>query len=233
MFRNLWENIRKEMPKKGRGKGEDLDPLKLPTRAADGAGSALRPLREDLQALGEAGHQGAALLHHRLPEHRHLEAGLRLHLRLSPEERGRHNDAGERPARTVPQFRRDHGNPLPARTRCSSTASSSNPAMRSTTISATWLPTRSSASAARSSSEPATREPAENITDQELLREVMNTVGKPGQLGGSSAASSPSPCSPRAGMPTPSPTFSAFAPSARSFSASRSSAARCAASPTT
>src|SRR5437588_2719889 len=25
----------------------------------------------------------------------------------------------------------------------------------------------------------------ENITDQELLREVMNTVGKPGQLGGS------------------------------------------------
>ena len=27
--------------------------------------------------------------------------------------------------------------------------------------------------------------PAENITDQELLREVMNTVGKHGQLGGS------------------------------------------------
>src|SRR5260370_29622518 len=26
---------------------------------------------------------------------------------------------------------------------------------------------------------------AENITDQDLLREVMNTVGKPGQLGGS------------------------------------------------
>ncbi len=25
---------------------------------------------------------------------------------------------------------------------------------------------------------------ADNITDQELLREVMNTVGKPGQLGG-------------------------------------------------
>src|ERR1700722_13867555 len=32
MFRNLWENIRKEMPKKGRGKGGELDPLKLPTR---------------------------------------------------------------------------------------------------------------------------------------------------------------------------------------------------------
>jgi type III restriction enzyme len=32
MFRNLWENIRKDMPKKGRGQGEELDPLKLPTR---------------------------------------------------------------------------------------------------------------------------------------------------------------------------------------------------------
>jgi type III restriction enzyme len=32
MFRNLWENIRKDMPKKGRGKGGDLDPLALPTK---------------------------------------------------------------------------------------------------------------------------------------------------------------------------------------------------------
>src|SRR6202162_413786 len=32
MFRNLWENIRKDMPAKGRGKVEELDPLKLPTR---------------------------------------------------------------------------------------------------------------------------------------------------------------------------------------------------------
>jgi type III restriction enzyme len=29
-YRNLWENIRKEMPKKGRGKGGELDPLELP-----------------------------------------------------------------------------------------------------------------------------------------------------------------------------------------------------------
>ena len=32
MYRNLWEHIRKDMPKRGRGKDEDLDPLKLPTR---------------------------------------------------------------------------------------------------------------------------------------------------------------------------------------------------------
>lgn len=32
VFRNLWENIRKDMPKKGRGANQELDPLKLPTR---------------------------------------------------------------------------------------------------------------------------------------------------------------------------------------------------------
>ncbi len=32
VFRNLWEHIRKDMPKKGRGQSEDLDPLKLPTK---------------------------------------------------------------------------------------------------------------------------------------------------------------------------------------------------------
>src|SRR6266581_261163 len=32
MYRDLWENIRKDMPKKGRGQGGELDPLKLPTR---------------------------------------------------------------------------------------------------------------------------------------------------------------------------------------------------------
>lgn len=32
MYRNLWEHIRTDMPKKGRGKGRQLDPLSLPTR---------------------------------------------------------------------------------------------------------------------------------------------------------------------------------------------------------
>ncbi len=32
MFRNLWEHIRKDMPKKGRGKAGSLDPLRLPAR---------------------------------------------------------------------------------------------------------------------------------------------------------------------------------------------------------
>ena len=145
----------------GARQGRRTRPAQAADPAADGAGGALRPLREDLRALGGGGHQGAALLHHRLPEHRHLQAGLRLHLRLPAEERRRHDDAGERAPGAVPQLRRDHRQPAArARTRCSSTASSSKPAMRSTTTSAAWPPTRSSGSAARSSSAPATPAPA-------------------------------------------------------------------------
>ncbi len=32
MFRNLWEHIGKKMPKKGRGKGKEMDPLKIPVQ---------------------------------------------------------------------------------------------------------------------------------------------------------------------------------------------------------
>jgi type III restriction enzyme len=32
VFRKLWEHIRKDMPKKGRGKNKELDPLSLPTK---------------------------------------------------------------------------------------------------------------------------------------------------------------------------------------------------------
>ncbi len=32
IYRNLWENIRGDMPRRGRGNGQELDPLKLPAR---------------------------------------------------------------------------------------------------------------------------------------------------------------------------------------------------------
>ena len=114
MFRDLWENIRKDMPKKGRGKGEDLDPLKLPTRLQTALEALYGHYEKTFKLWAGRGHPRAALLHHRLPEHGHLEARLRLHLRLPPQERRRHHDAGERPPRAVPQLRRDHGNPLAA-----------------------------------------------------------------------------------------------------------------------
>jgi type III restriction enzyme len=46
------------------------------------------------------------------------------------------------------------------------------------------------------------RREAEGLTDQDLLREVMNTVGRQGRLGGGIAAWSPFRCSPKDGTPT-------------------------------
>ena len=72
---------------------------------------------------------------------------------------------------------------------------------------------------------------ADNITDQELLREVMKPWASLANSAARSAASSPFPCSRKAGMRIPSLTSSAFALLALSFSANRSSVARFAASP--
>lgn len=44
MFRNLWEHIRKDLPRKGRGSNQELDPLKAADALADGASGALWPL---------------------------------------------------------------------------------------------------------------------------------------------------------------------------------------------
>ena len=184
MFRNLWENIRKDMPKKGRGKGEELDPLKLPTRLQTALEALYGHYEKTFELWAGQGHQGAALLHRRLPEHRDLEARLRLHLRLPAQERGRHDHARERPARAVPQLRRDHGNPLPR---------PNTLLIDSEQLEAGDALDDNFRGMAADEIERFRREivertgdarAGENITDQELLREVMNTVGKPGQLGG-------------------------------------------------
>ena len=76
VYRNLWENIRKDMPKKGRGQGEELDPLKLPTRLQTALEALYGHYEKTFKLWEDKGIQGAALFHHRLPKHRHLEAGL-------------------------------------------------------------------------------------------------------------------------------------------------------------
>ena len=74
---------------------------------------------------------------------------------------------------------------------------------------------------------------AENLTDQDLLREVMNTVGKPGRLGeGIRCVVSVAMLTEGWDANTVTHVL-ACAPSGRSSCASRSSAAHCAASPTT
>ncbi len=56
-------------------------------------------------------------------------------------------------------------------------------ARRWTRTSATWRPARDRAVQARDAGAAAPSQQADNITDADLLREVMNTVGKQGRLG--------------------------------------------------
>ena len=55
MFRNLWDNIGKDMPKKGRGKGGELDPLKLPTRLLTAMEALYGHYEKTYNAWAEAG----------------------------------------------------------------------------------------------------------------------------------------------------------------------------------
>ena len=185
MFRNLWENIRKKMPKKGRGKAARARPAEPADAAADGARSALRPLREDVRALGakpastcrRASSSSATtpstsklvydyISGFHAEERRWHDARWtngRLALFRNFDETRQPPAAAEHAAdrQRAARIRRGARRQLPRR----------------------WPPTRSSGSAAKSIERTGDAHAADNITDQELLREVMNTVGKPGRLG--------------------------------------------------
>ena len=182
MFRNLWENIRKDMPKKGRGKADALDPLALPTR-----------LQTALQAL--YGHYEKT---YRLWE----DAGIRVppcfivvcnntstsklvYDYISGFHRA--NDDGTTTLENgrLPLFRNfdEHGNPLarPNTLLIDSEQLESGEALDDNFrgMAADEIDRFRREIVERTGD----RRQADNLTDQDLLREVMNTVGKPGRLG--------------------------------------------------
>jgi len=183
MFRDLWENIRKDMPKKGRSQGEELDPLKLPTR-----------LQTALQAL--YGHYEKTF---KLWEEKGIKAppcfiivcqntaisklvydfisGF-----LRKNEEGTTTLENGRLA-LFRNFDEITGNPLPR---------PNTLLIDSSQLEAGDALDDNFRGMAADEIERFRREivertgdarAGENITDQELLREVMNTVGKPRQLG--------------------------------------------------
>jgi type III restriction enzyme len=183
VYRNLWENIRKEMPKKGRGKNGDLDPLKLPTR-----------LQTALQAL--YGHYEKTF---RLWQERGLPVppcfiivcqntaiSKLVYDYVSGFYRQNEDGVSTLENGRLPLFRNfddTTGNPLPR---------PNTLLIDSEQLEAGDALDENFHKMAADEIERFRREiiertgdarAAENITEQELLREVMNTVGKPGQLG--------------------------------------------------
>src|ERR1700738_42342 len=185
MFRDLWENIRKDMPKKGRGQGEELDPLKLPTRLQTALQALYGHYEKTFKLWKDKGIkvppcfiivcQNTAiskLVYDFISGfHRKNEDGT------TTLENGR--------LQLFRNFDETTGNPLPR---------PNTLLIDSEQLEAGDALDDNFRGMAADEIERFRREivertgdvrAGENITDQELLREVMNTVGKPGKLGGS------------------------------------------------
>jgi len=185
MFRNLWENIRKDMPKKGRRHGEELDPLKLPTRLQTALQALYGHYEKTFTMWQEAGIsvppcfivvcQNTAIskliFDYISGFHRKTEDGS------TRVENGRlalfrnFDEVSENPlprpnTLLIDSEQLEAGDPLDASFR--EIASDEIERFRCEIIERTGDPRA-----------------GDKITDQELLREVMNTVGKAGQLGAS------------------------------------------------
>ena len=183
-FRNLWQHIRTKMPKKGRGKAQTLDPLNLPVELQ----TALEALYGHYQKTFDLWEQArisvppcfivvcnntstSKLVYDFISGfHRESEAGT------TTLENGR-----------LPLFRNfdEHGNRL-ARPRTllidSEQLESGDALDKNFRAMAADEIKRFRREIIERTGD---RRQAENITDQDLLREVMNTVGKPGRLGDS------------------------------------------------
>ncbi len=184
VFRNLWENIREDMPKKSRSSGGELDPLKLPTL-----------LQTALQALYGHYEKTFALWQEkkiRVPPCfiivcQNTAISKLVYDYVSGFTRTREDGSVALENGRLALFRNfdeSTGNPLPRphtllidseQLEAGDALDDKFRAMASDEIDRFRREITERTGDQRS---------AESITDQELLREVMNTVGKPGQLGG-------------------------------------------------
>ena len=184
MFRNLWENIRHDMPKKGRGKAKDLDPLALPTRLQT-ALQALYGHYEQTYRLWEQA--GISVPPCFIVICNNTSASKLVYDYISGFYR--ENDDGTKKVENgrLALFRNfdDDGNPLarPNTLLIDSEQLESGDALDDNFrgMAADEIDRFRREIVERTGD----RRDAENLTDQELLREVMNTVGKQGRLGGS------------------------------------------------
>ena len=183
MFRNLWENIRKDMPKKGRGKADVLDPLALPTRLQ----TALQVLYGHYEKTFNLWEDARV----RVPPCFIIVCNNTSTSKLVYDFISGFNRPNDDGTTTLVNgllalFRNfdEHGNPLarPNTLLIDSEQLESGEALDENfrAMAADEIDRFRREIVERTGD----RRQAENITDQELLREVMNTVGKYGRLGG-------------------------------------------------
>ena len=183
-FRNLWEHIRAAMPRRGRGKAEHLDPLSLPVELQTALEALYGHYQKTFELMDEARIEVPPCF---IVVCNNTSTSKLVYDYISGFHR--ENDDGSTTLENgrLPLFRNfdEYGNryPRPRTLLIDSEQLESGDALD-----------RNFRNMAASEIERFRREiiertgdrrQAESISDQDLLREVMNTVGKPGRLGDS------------------------------------------------
>ena len=183
-FRNLWEHIRSDMPKKGRGKGKALDPLSLPVELQTALEALYGHYQKTFELMQEANIDVPPCF---IVVCNNTSTSKLVYDYISGFQR--ENDAGSTTLVNgrLELFRNfdEQGNqyPRPRTLLIDSEQLESGDALDRNfrNMAADEIDRFRREIIERSGD----RRQAENISDQDLLREVMNTVGKPGRLGDS------------------------------------------------
>jgi type III restriction enzyme len=184
MFRNLWEHIRAKMPKKGRGKAEGLNPLDLPTQLQ----TALEALYGHYEKTFELwAKEKISVPPCFIVVCNNTSASKLVYDYISGFQRENKDGTTQLEFGRLPLFRNhdEHGNQLgrPRTLLIDSEQLESGEALDDN------FRGMASDEIERFRREIVERtgdsQAGQNITDQDLLREVMNTVGKAGRLGDS------------------------------------------------
>jgi type III restriction enzyme len=181
-FRNLWEHIGKKMPKKGRGQGKSLDPLSIPVELQT-ALEALYGHYEKTYALGQE--NGIKVPPCFIVVCNNTSTSKLVYDYISGFHRENEDGSTTLENGRLPLFRNfdDFGNQLarPSTLLIDSEQLESGDALDDNfrKMAGDEIERFRREIIERTGD----RKQADNLTDQELLREVMNTVGKEGRLG--------------------------------------------------
>ena len=183
VYRNLWEHIGKDMPTEGRRKGGDLDPLKLPTRLLTALESLYGHYVKTFDLWEERGLRVPPCF---IIVCQNTAISKLVYDYVSGFYRNQDDGTSKLENGRLPLFRNfddSTGNPLPR---------PNTLLIDSKQLEAGDALDKNFREMAADEIERFRREivertgdarAADNLTDQDLLREVMNTVGKEGQLG--------------------------------------------------
>ena len=181
-FRNLWEHIRSRMPKKGRGKAKALDPLKLPVELQTALDALYGHYQKTFELWQQEGIQVPPCF---IVVCNNTSTSKLVYDYISGF--WRDNEGGSKTFENgrLPLFRNYDGDGTQlARPRTLLIDSQQLESGDALDANFRAMATDEIARFRREIIErTGDRRQAENLSDQELLREVMNTVGKPGRLG--------------------------------------------------